>query len=331
MIGYRSTHKSEPKSRTSYEYTCKIGQYAVRTSMRYSDLTINIFNNYDFSNERKAFNQDVHLGEHTYDYFRLFFMCENLNSTVTIDGTYVERCVSMFYNCVNFNCPITLRDTHYPNCANMFENCINFNSPVTIYSACNLVNIFKNCYSLNQPINLGDIRGIPGNSATSGNIQNAFYGCTSLNSKVIITHANSLSSLFSGCSNFNQSFNIPEEVISCDSLFLSCVAYNQMTIVPSNVNNAGRMFSGCTGFENTVYFKGNEYRDINVAYSVARCNNLKRKNIYFNSALNNKFNITNSSSIVGASITWTTMANGFYNSTYNVYCYYNYDGVSDPF
>ena len=39
--------------------------------------------------------------------------------------------------------------------------------------------------------------------------------------------------------------------------------------------------------------------------------------------MSSKFNITNSNSVIGTSITWASMTNGFYNTHHNIYVYTN--------
>ena len=56
-------------------------------------------------------------------------------------------------------------------------------------------------------------------------------------------------------------------------------------------------------------------------------NTQKRKNIHFNSALQDIFyNNGSGFGITGTATTWTNMTNGFYNAAVNIYCYNNYRG-----
>ena len=103
-------------------------------------------------------------------------------------------------------------------------------------------------------------------------------------------------------------------------------AMNQNITIPSNVTSIERMLFN-TPFGRNVYIMGNVYRYIDV--SCLFNTSTKRKNIWFHSSLNNIFN---NASIVGydnrdtIKPTWTSMTNGFYNTQYNIYCYYNYSG-----
>ena len=86
------------------------------------------------------------------------------------------------------------------------------------------------------------------------------------------------------------------------------------------------MFYYCNNFSSNIYFNGNIYRNINIKSMLGQTNNSLQKNVYFNSILNNVFNKTDTSSIIGSAITWIDMEdnNGFYNEIYNIYCYNNY-------
>ena len=113
---------------------------------------------------------------------------------------------------------------------------------------------------------------------------------------------------------------------SCVNLFTHNPSFNSDIIIGNNVCNIYSMLYNCKGFGSNIFIKGNIFRNINSSSMFHFCNNELRKNIFFNSVLNNCFNSSASNSIVGYPITWSSMTNGFYNSTYNVYCYYNYGG-----
>lgn len=112
---------------------------------------------------------------------------------------------------------------------------------------------------------------------------------------------------------------------SCSYLFKDNSAFNSDIIIGNNVTNLYHMLNNCKGFGSNIFIKGNTYRNIDTSSMIYFGNNDIRKNIFFNSVLNNCFN-NSSSSIVGYTITWSSMVNGFYNSAYNIYCYYNYGG-----
>ena len=75
-----------------------------------------------------------------------------------------------------------------------------------------------------------------------------------------------------------------------------------------------------------VYFKGNTSRTLKAQGILNGRTSPKRVNVFFHSIFNSVFNHTNSNSIVAETITWTSMTNGYYNTKFNVYCYYNYAG-----
>ena len=124
---------------------------------------------------------------------------------------------------------------------------------------------------------------------------------------------------------FNQPVTIGNKITTCASMFAHCTSFNQPIIIPNSVIHCSHMFDYCTNFSNSIYFK-TKNTSLDVTFLLSNCNNSKRKNIFFNSVLNSKFNNTAAYfSIVGRdSITWTPMTNGFYNTAFNIYCYYNY-------
>lgn len=179
----------------------------------------------------------------------------------------------------------------------------------------------KNGFDLSESYRL-KVNGI----LTDGYCNGMFSGSETFNEPVIIgNNVVSCYSMFSNCYNFNQSITIPNSVVNCSYMFATCVNLKQPITIPVNVINA---FAMCqhTGVQD-IYLKGNTFRDISVSSLLRSKNNQFRTNVFFNSIFNNKFNVSNYFSIVGTLVEWTTMDNGFYNSTLNVYCYNNYSGV----
>lgn len=151
-----------------------------------------------------------------------------------------------------------------------------------------------------------------------------FYNCSNFNQPIDIPNSiRNCTSMCMSCKNFNMPVNISQNVEECSMMFWLS-SFNQDIVIPKSVNNIAYMLN-TPSYGKNVYIQGNEYRSLNISYMFSK-NNVLRKNIFFNQALNNIFNITNSYSLVGTSITWTSMTNGFYNADYNIYCYYNYSG-----
>ena len=107
--------------------------------------------------------------------------------------------------------------------------------------------------------------------------------------------------------------------------------FTQPITIPEKTHNCARMFFGCTNFSKNIYVKWPADGGVpfptyaNTVNFFARCNNSLRKNIFYNNKYDVFFhNTTASTSIVGAAITWTSITNGYYNATYNIYCYNNY-------
>lgn len=130
--------------------------------------------------------------------------------------------------------------------------------------------------------------------------------------------------MFANNTSFNSPVIIGNNVNSCYCMFES-TAMNQDITVPINVTELNRMLYN-TPFGKNIYIKGKEFRNFNLGGLFNT--STKRKNILFHSSLNSVFN---NGAIVDDGInlivpTWTPMTNGFYNTQYNIYCYYNYSG-----
>ena len=212
---------------------------------------------------------------------------------ITINGT--ETIIpSDFYMRLpyDFNQPVIIGNK-ITNCAGMFYDCESFNYPITI------PNNVIDCYHM-------------------------FFACRNFNQSIAIpNNVINCRNMFEHCKNFNQPITIPDNTIYCSGMFFACGKFNQPIIIPNKVTNCSEMFYACYSFSNNIYFK-TKSTSLDVTYLLGDCDNSKKKNIFFNSVLNSKFNVTSYSSIVASPVTWTPMTKGFYNAAFNVYCYYDY-------
>lgn len=306
------------------------------------------------------FNSPVSISAPTIKTSSMFTNCFSLNQPITINAivTGNNNILSMFANCDNFNQPIEIKYDSYGRSANifvnnMFFNCKSFNSPMTFNEVYKndtdtgslrimMDNVFNGCTNYNQPFNM------PNRTFSANSL---FSKCTNFNQKVNLPddlyYARSMyahtafnqpyeincptvieiDSMFYNCINLNSTitFNVPN-VKSLGSMFYNS-AFNKDIYIPSQINNLFHTFANCKSFSKNVYIQGT-YRVINVAGMFLNCDNTKRKNIFFNNALNGQFGQSGSTSVIGAPITWTNITGnvGFYNATYNIYCYNNYSG-----
>ena len=235
----------------------------------------------------------------------------SFNSPVKI-GNNVSSCAYMLSN-TSFNQPIVIPN-NVNNTAYMFLNSA-FNQPIIFPSNC-----FCAYALFNTPFNCDIVLGE--NCRLVGMLAN----CKGYNRNLQIPDSTiTCEALFRNCQRLNQNIKIPSNASSCSSMFES-TAMNQDITIPSNVRIISRMLFN-TPFGRNVYIKGNVYRSI-LAYGLFDTST-KRKNIWFHSSLNNEFNNTG---LVGydngwsIKPTWTSMTNGFYNTQFNIYCYYNYTG-----
>ena len=278
----------------------------------------------------------------------MFPNVETFNKPVTILGNKISATSYMFENCIAFDKPVTMIGSNIRRCDYMFNNCNNFNKPIiipdTVYTCSSM---FKYCRSFNQSIT------IPSNVNYCDQM---FYFCSKLNSPITIIPGGSQINcyeMFCHCDIFNQSVTIPDGVTNCSCMFWYCEKYSKPIIIPDSVTNCSSMFGHCNSFNSTItignvndcnfssfisgngdsdgnfgnhiYFKTKQ-TNINVTGMLTHTNRTLRKSVHFNSVLNSKFNGTDyeTGSIVFYDITWTSMTNGFYNTAWNVYCYYNY-------
>lgn len=170
---------------------------------------------------------------------------------------------------------------------------------------------------------------IIGNKIT--NCFNLFCMCSNLNSPITIgDNVNNCMDMFRGCVSLNSPVRLGKKVYYCFEMFMGCANFNQDLIIPDTVSSCQDMLWYCNNFASNIYFKGTSYRYIGLGNMLGLSYSLTtypKRTLYFNSVLNNVFN-TGIMFNTSQSLTWTLMDNGYYNSGYNIYCYYNYDGVS---
>lgn len=224
-----------------------------------------------------------------------FEQCYNLNSPVYIHPS-VTNMYRTFADCYKFNQPLDLSSHNVTDMVATFQYCKEFNSPIVFSPATFSLNYtLRYCYNFNQPVTIpNSVRYTMG--------------------------------MFMGCNHFNQPVVIPNGVIHMDGMFKNCSLFNQPLVIPQSANARAvmSMLDGCTNMSQDVKIYSTA---INNAYRFcANKNNSKRLNIFVPST-GNTFNAfkstTTANRIVQSTISWTTMTNGVYNSTWNIYIYNN--------
>ena len=229
------------------------------------------------------------------------------NNNVIFEGNNVYDLSSFLSGAANFNCEI------------------NFPESVRNYAG-----IFSRAEMYNQPTSF---------TSRATELSNAFAQGTLFNSTVSVLGNNQLSvnmdRMLYNCQQFNKPITMPYELASadCSNMFNNCRAYNQVTyIVGKKGCNMYHMMDNCISFGSDIYVNcltstaSIPNHTLNVKGLFLNCNSRKRKNIHFNAGFNSSFNNTlGSNTLAGINITWTAMTNGFYNATYNIYCYNNYN------
>lgn len=115
---------------------------------------------------------------------------------------------------------------------------------------------------------------------------------------------------------------VGSRVNNCSNMLDNSI-YNQDVHIRKMVDDCSNMLRNALQFGANIYFHARE-NAINVTSMLNLTNNSLRKNIYFQPSMNQYFNKTDYTSLVGAPISWTTQFNVFYNSEYNIYCYKNF-------
>ena len=132
---------------------------------------------------------------------------------------------------------------------------------------------------------------------------------------------NSLSGTFNECRSLNQPITITSGVttktINYINTFLNCTNFNQSINLPSEwaLTNA---FRGCTNMSGDIRITSAYNNSISISNMLRGRSNATRINVYFaNLYMLNKTTAT--TSITGATMTWTATTNGYYNAYYNIY------------
>ena len=222
-----------------------------------------------------------------------FYANNNINGAIVI-GDNVTNCTYMFQSS-QFNGPVTI-GKNVKNCRYMFSQAVLFNQPLTIPANVNdLWYLFANARSFNSPVTF------LGNNFTS------------------------MEGVFQGCGNYNQSIIIPHGVTGTYAMFNNAKNFNQDVYIPSTVYGLYNMFRNAWNFGKNIYIN-NANGALNCTNMMISMNNSIRKNIFL-SNLQAITSLSGASSIVGASISWSAITNGYYNARYNIYLYSNYSGT----
>jgi len=203
------------------------------------------------------------------------------------------------------------------NCADMFMFANNFNSNVHMHDNMNCTSMFEECGGINTDLYIAD--GIY--SCTE-----MFTNCTKLNANIHLpNNCNNFYRFFSNCYNYNCPMILPNNVskgyLYLAAMLYGCNRFNQDVVIPKDAF-VQSMFGCCTNMSGNIYFNVAPSNYRNLTYLIGGRHNTHEINIFCNDLTN--FLTTNSSSIVGLAVTWTTVENGYYNALYNVYLYNNY-------
>lgn len=264
---------------------------------------------------RQDFNGRVTIPNTITNLYQTFYSCNSLNQPIEILGD-ITTMYETFYRCENFNQPITVMGNNL-SLHHTFGGCSNFNQPVTVSGSCDTANnAFGECYNFNRPVVIPD---------TCKNIDFLFYYCPNFNQPFTIpSAATSMANTFYRCSNFNQPVTLPSNLTSVPQTFMHCNRFDQPVVIPNKVTSLWNSFANCPNMQNITILSPN----VNyLAGMVRNTNNSVRLNIHVpaGSITNTTIAYTNTYSVIGNTITWTTDSTNRcrYNSVYNIYVYWD--------
>lgn len=163
--------------------------------------------------------------------------------------------------------------------------------------------------------------GVPIISNSVATMCRTYIGDTITHDVVVGEYIQDCSAMFYLAEQFNHKVYLSSNVRNTRSMFAQCYQYNQDIVIPNSVTDCTYMFDTCFSLSSNIYINGTP----NIQGMLASKNNYKRVNIFCNNLTN--LLITDYRGVVGATITWTEMENGYYNDAYNIYLYNNYVGT----
>ena len=177
---------------------------------------------------------------------------------------------------------------------------------VTIPNIPNTVTDLGRCFQaslLNCEINLSEC------NLSSGGLENAFYGCSSLTNPPILpsNYKGSIANCFRGCTSLTQAPTIPSSVTGIPNCFRDCTALTEAPITPNSVTDMSYAYCGCEALTkapnipincitiNNIIGGCSKITDIAIPLTVmgVNPNNNQNSTTYYLNALSNTFNLTN--------------------------------------
>lgn len=297
----------------------------------------------------RNFNQNVIIPNSINNAFLMFGDCWNFNQNVKIPNSVTEAREMFGYCNLKFNYNIQIPNSLI-NGRGMFVGCYSLNQHIDVTVAENITDcnhMFANCISLDKDI-LPTTPDCHTWAKKPVSMYGMFEGCTKYDKSVFVPdNATDCSRMLFGCSSFYSSVdfnsacivrNISHICDGCDRptigfipngvLDMSYACANCRNIqdawfdIGTGVNNCDGVLFNCNNFNGTLNFLGNVSRKISMK-GIFSTSMTKKKNIYFGNAINGQINKL---SVVSPNLyitpTWTTTSYGYYNATYNIYCYW---------
>lgn len=267
-------------------------------------------------------------------------------------GNRVNSVAGLFRNLSYFNCNINLYNAFNVNdFTSMTFGATRFNSNVIFprltiapnrTSGSDIVNLnfgymFANCFNYNQPINITIHAKPQPNCYLWSTCSGMFLNCYNFNSRInfdIYQYSNNMqddtkyslpvyaSEMFWNCYNFNQPLIIPPG-FSLYSAFWNCRNFNQPVVFDvrdSSGSEFERVFEGAKNmYADIIFLNSNIEMEYYPSFNglISNMNRTIPTHIYIENIGLIKDNCNVISNV--SSIIWEEVANGYYNSIYNVY------------
>ena len=220
-----------------------------------------------------------------------------------------------------------------------FATCYNLvGSPICGINVVNMIDTYSRCYNLT---------GSPICGSNVVNMHGAYYFCNNLTgSPVCGENVNSMYGTYQECRKLTGSPVCGLNVVNLVFTYYNCFNLTGSPVCGNNVINMYGAYYYCnniignpicgskvTNIKYAYYKSGSQNTGKNAYFYSASITNVqlcfggknysKRLNIYvpMNSTTNTSIHYTNSSSLVGATITWTNAGTYQYNTAYNLYIY----------
>ena len=249
--------------------------------------------------------------------------CYNLTGS-PVCGNNVNYMIEAYYYCTNLTgspvCGDSVTDIRraYGGCSNLTG------SPVCGNSVNYMTNAYRFCSNLTGSPVCGD---------NVTDMHCTYYSCSNLTgSPVCGNNVTDMCNAYYGCNGLTGSPVCGNNVTSMYGTYESCTNLTGSPVCGNNVTNMAYTYYNCPNLYGDMYCYNISPGSINMYGCFSARNKQNRLNIHatigskFDTILYNQ--LDTNARLCGSSLSWTTMANGYYNSEYGIYVYNNLPYIS---